>query len=98
MSRRNTSRKDPRILSALDELKGMIQQHFPSATFNVLHGLGDDQEGVYLEATVDIDDPDEVMDLVIDRMIELEVDEGLPVYVLPVRTPKRLARYLASRA
>lgn len=98
MSRRTAKQKDPRILAALDELKGLIQEHFPSATFKVLWGLGDMPEGVFLEATVDIEDPDEVMDLVIHRMVELEVDEGLPVYVLAVRPLERIARDPASRA
>ena len=67
----------------------MIQQRWPSATFSV--SRGNDPVGIYLDTAVDLDDPDEVMDLVIDRLLELQVDEGLPVHVVPLRTPERLA-------
>lgn len=97
MSTQRTTREDPRIEAALGELEATIKARFPSADFQVLHGLGDDPDGVYLEATVDAEDTDAVMDAVIDRLVELEVDEGLPIYVLPVRTPERIARHLASR-
>jgi hypothetical protein len=58
----------------------------------------DDPETTHIVATVDLDDPDEAVDLVIDRMLELQLDGGIPVYVLPIRTPERvrkLARKLA---
>ena len=48
-------------------------------------------EVTHLTTTVDVDDPDEVVDLVIDRMLELTIDEGIPVYVIPIRTPERVA-------
>jgi hypothetical protein len=32
------------------------------------------------------------VDLVIDRMLELTIDEGVPVYVIPIRTPERIAK------
>jgi hypothetical protein len=35
---------------------------------------------------VDVDDPDEVVDLVIERVLSLTIDEGVPVHVPPVRT------------
>lgn len=88
---------DPRIQAALAELRALIQAHEPTATFAVGRG-GDDPEGVYLTATVDVDDPDEVMDLIVDRLLEIEIDEELPVYVIPVRTPARVAAMLAKRA
>jgi hypothetical protein len=39
------------------------------------------------------------MDLVIDRLLQLQVEELLPVYVIPVRTPERVEqlRHRASR-
>jgi hypothetical protein len=56
---------------------------------------------VHLTTIVDLDDPDEVLDLVINRMMELQVEDKLPVYVIPVRTPERVAalrRALAQAA
>jgi hypothetical protein len=80
---------DPRIQSALSELQGMIQKRWLTASFSI--SRGEDPKGIYLDATVDLDDPDEVMDLVVDRLLELQVDEALPVHVIPLRTRERLA-------
>jgi hypothetical protein len=30
-------------------------------------------------------------DLVMDRMLQLQLDEGIPIYVIPIRTPERVA-------
>jgi hypothetical protein len=69
----------------------------------VTDGYGDDPSGVYVLATVDVDDTDEVFDLVVDRLVDLQVDEGVPVYVLPLRplhrvTETQRAGRLAFRA
>lgn len=78
---------DPRIQAAIEEFKAMISARFPGTTYTV--SIGDDPEGVYLDAIVDLDDPDEVMDLIIKRLVDLQVDEELPFYVIPLRTPER---------
>jgi hypothetical protein len=83
--------KDQRIRAAIDEFTALIGHHFPGTDFQVF--IGDDPVGVYLRAIVDIDDPDEVTDLIIDRLVTVQVDEGLPFYVIPIRT---LERVLAS--
>jgi hypothetical protein len=85
----------PRIKEALDELKGLITARFPQATFVVEEGF--DPEGVYLITTVDIADTDEVFDVVGDRLLELQVDEGLPVYVTPLRPMERVVAELRKR-
>ena len=86
---------DPRIVAALAELKELIQGRYLMARFEVVEG--EDPEGVRLRTIVDLDDPDEVMDLVLERLLALQIDEGLPVYVIPVRTPERIAARLAER-
>jgi H2-forming N5,N10-methylenetetrahydromethanopterin dehydrogenase-like enzyme len=63
----------------------------PNTTFEVMHG--DDPTGIYVLATVDVEDTEAVMDVYIDRLLELQIDAGLAVYVVPVRP---LARVLAS--
>ncbi len=88
---------DPKVQAALTELRSIISSRFPTAGFEEFQGLGDDEHGTYLEATVDVDDPDVVTDMVIDRLLDLEIDQGLPIYVLAVRTPERVTRELASR-
>jgi hypothetical protein len=80
---------NPRIQGAIDELRQTIQQRYPSAQFTVARGQ-DEPENIHLITTVDLDDPDEVLDLVLGQLIELEVDERIPLYVIPVRTPERI--------
>jgi hypothetical protein len=84
-----------RIKEALDELKGLITARFPQATFIVEEGF--DPEGVYLITTVDIADTDEVFDVVGDRLVELQVDESLPVYVTLLRPIERVVAELRKR-
>ncbi len=89
MSHDHVTDADPRMHTALAELEGLIRARYPSATFTTFHG--EDPEGMYLRATVDLEDPDEVMDVVIDRLYDLQVEHELPVYVIPVRTAERSA-------
>jgi len=79
---------DQRMTTALQELRQTIESHYPTATFDVTEGL--DPEGVYLWATVDIDDTDEVVDLIIDRVLDLQIENDLPVFVIPVRPVERV--------
>ncbi len=72
-----------RIQSALDEIKRLISERYPEATFAV--EIGGEPDGVYLMVTVDLEDTLEVLDLIMDRMLEIQVDEYLPVYVVPIR-------------
>ena len=69
--------------AGVEDLKTLIPSRYPDVTFDVSEG--DDPEGVYLTVTVAIDDPDEVTDLVIDRTMAFQVEEQLPVYVVPIR-------------
>lgn len=81
----------PRMQAAIMELQGLIQQHYPNTTFEVMHG--DNPTGIYVLATVDVEDTEAVIDIYIDRLLELQIDAGFAVYVVPVRP---LARVLAS--
>lgn len=80
---------DPRMRAAIAELQALILVKYPDTTFT-LSGW-DESDGVFVRAVVDVDDPDEVTEIVIDRMVDLLVDDGLPIYVVPVRTPAREA-------
>ncbi len=88
-------RLTPRITEALHELKRLITARFPQAAFVVEEGF--DPEGVYLITTVDIADTDDVIAVVGDRLVELQVDEGLPVYVTPLRPIERVVAELRKR-
>lgn len=87
--------EDPRIQRAIEDLKRIISEHFPEATYEV--GPGDCPAGIYLVPTVDVDDTDEVIDPILNRLTEIQDDEGLPVYVMP-RVPRaRLAAQLEEQ-
>ena len=85
----------PAMEKAVSELKGRIAERFPQASFVVEEGF--DPKGIYLVTTVDIADTDEVMDVIGDRLVELQVTEGLPVYVTPLRPITRVVAELRER-
>jgi hypothetical protein len=85
----------PRMEEAVHELKRLITARFPQAVFVVEKGV--DPKGIYLVTTVDIADTDEVIAVVGDRLVELQVDEGLPVYVTPLRPTERVIAQLRER-
>ncbi len=88
MTQEHNNQNDARIQQAVAELQAMISAHYPDATYEVWEG--EDPIGTYVTATVDIADPDEVTDLIIERLISLQVEEELPVYVIPVRPVARI--------
>ena len=88
------SAHDPRIQEALIELKGLIRQKYPTATFVV--SRGDDPEGVYLTSTVDVDDTEEVFDVVVDRLLKYQIEDELPIFVVAVRPLERVLKDLRS--
>jgi len=90
MTRELSTPDDPRIAGALAELKEIIQRHYPAAQFVVTYG--EDPEGFYLKPMVDVDDIEEVFDTVIDRLLHMQIEEELPIYVFPVRSPERVAQ------
>lgn len=82
MTRPSVSQRAARIRAAVEELKTLILQHLPGSTFEVSRGY--DPEGIYVKTYVDTDDPDALMDVVAERLLEMQIDEGLPVYVLTI--------------
>ncbi len=97
MTAERTPTSDPRLLEALDELRALIQRRYPEASFDVSRGV-DDPDAIHLIATVDVDDLDEVVDLVIERELELQVQQRLPVHVIPVRPAGRALEELLRPA
>jgi hypothetical protein len=80
---------DGRVEEALQELQARIRQQYPSVLFRV--GVGeDDPEIVQLVAIVDVDDTDPVLDVVIDRVLDLQ-EHGLPIFVVTERPNERTA-------
>jgi hypothetical protein len=69
----------PRAQAALDELRTLIASRFPQATFDVQKRY--EPAGIYLVATVDVEDLDEVRDHFMSRLVDIQVDDRIPVYV-----------------
>ena len=95
MTQKNQIHLTPRMQEAIEELKRLITERFPEAAFVVEEGF--DPEGIYLIPTVDIADTDDVIAVVGDRLVEMQVDEGLPVYVTPLRPIERVMTELRKR-
>ena len=81
---------EPVVQAALAELKTLIRQQYPEAHFRVGQGE-DDPPIIQLVTTVDVDDTEPVLDLVVDRLLDLQA-EGLPIFVV---TERPIARTLA---
>lgn len=86
---------DPRLTNAVEELQTLIRRRYPDAQFEVLRDV-DEPTGIHLATTVDYEDPDEVLDVVMDRLLELQVEERLPIHVLPLLPFERLVAPEAS--
>jgi hypothetical protein len=95
MSNEQRIENDGRALKAANELGQIIHGRFPQAQLVI--SRGEDPDGIYLDAIVDLEDPDEVMDLVIDRLLELRVEQGIPVHVLPQRPTQRSLEAVKSQ-
>src|SRR5438128_1331854 len=83
---------NPQMTGAVEDLKRRLQERFPDATFAV--SPGQDPDGLYLSPIVDVEDTDEVLDVVLDRLLEIQVDDGLPLYVVPLLPLERVAEQL----
>jgi len=81
---------EPDVKQAVDELISLIRTAYPSARFEV-RSAPDDASTTLLEVTVEVDDPEEVLALVFERMEELRIDEGVPILVVPLQTLDRAA-------
>lgn len=85
---------DPEIKEALQELQTLIESQYPDASFDVFER--DDPKGVRLQATADLEDLDEVMDVVMDLLFDIQVERGLPVYVVTEQPFRRVAEQIAA--
>jgi translation elongation factor EF-1alpha len=77
------------VQQAATELQTLIRQRYPDATFSVTRGQ-DDPNAFHLRTVVDVEDTDAVRDFVRDRIMEIQIDQGVPIFVIPVRTPERV--------
>jgi hypothetical protein len=80
---------DERTRKAIQELRQTIAARYPTTTFELARAA-DDPRSIHLLAVADVDDLDEVGDLVVDRVVAFQVNEGIPLHVIPLRTPERV--------
>jgi hypothetical protein len=73
---------DEKTQKAIDEIKTVIQSAYPEASFRAY--LGEDPAGVYLNAYTSAEDDFLVLDLISDRLVDLHIDEGVRLYVIPL--------------
>jgi hypothetical protein len=78
---------DPTTYGAIEELAATIKQAYPEASFRISRGE-DDAAIVQLVAVVDLEDTEPVLDLVMDRVLDLQ-DAGLPIFVVTERPRER---------
>lgn len=95
MTRERAEQLDPRVQEAVEQLQDMIRHGYPTVGFEIARDP-EEPENIHLVTTVDLDNPDEVLDLVIDRVLELQVEERIPLHVIPIRTPERILASLAA--
>jgi hypothetical protein len=79
-----------KVKEAAEELKGLIRAKYPDAEFKLVRAV-DQQRSWHLLAMVDVDDLDDVGALVIDREVDMLVEEHIPIHVIPIEPRKRLA-------
>ena len=96
MTREREPRLTAKMQGAVGELEELIRGRYPDASFRVVRSP-DDGRSVHLLATVDVEDRDEVMDLVVDRVMQLQIEDGLPLHVVPVRTRELAERLLREQ-
>jgi hypothetical protein len=75
---------NPAIQKAITELEGLIRRSYPQAVFSVF--TGDDPEGIYVRVLLDVEDADVVVDVYLERLLYFQIEERLPLYLVPVRS------------
>lgn len=88
---------DPRAQPAIDEIQLAILKRWPDVTFSIHRGP-DNPIGIHMSVFVDEEDPDVVLEGLTDRLVDILVDDGIPLHVIPLHTPERaLAAYAAYK-
>jgi hypothetical protein len=64
------------------EVEARILAVFPEATFRLVEG--EDPVGLYLDAYTDVEDAFAVLDLVSDWLVDLSVNAGVHLHVIPL--------------
>ena len=73
---------DEKTQRTIAEVQARIQAVYPDAVFRV--SQGEDPAGIYIDAYTDAEDSFCVFDLVNDWLVDLSVNEGLSIHVIPL--------------
>jgi len=87
---------DAPMRRALEEIRASISEKYPTATFRLSRDP-DEPALVLLNTILDLDDPDEVFDLVGERLLDLQDEERIPLHVIPLQTPERVLAEMHAR-
>jgi hypothetical protein len=71
-----------KIQHAIAEVEAHIRAVYPEATFHLVEG--EDPIGLYLDAYTDAEDAFAVLDLVSDWLVDLSVNDGVHLHVIPL--------------
>lgn len=96
MAVKKMTKRQERIQHALEELKGMIRAVYPQAQFEISRGHEDPRQ-IHLLAIVDIENLDAIKDITIDREVDMQLDEHLPIHVIPLWPQERSHDELRKR-
>ena len=83
------------VQAAARELKATIIDKYPTARFR-LSRAADERRSWNLWTMVDVDDLDEVSELVTERTLDMRVEEGIPIHVIPIRGSSELSGTLPA--
>lgn len=70
-----------RVREAAEELKTLIRARYPDAEFRLVRDPNQ-QRSWFLRTMVDVDDPEDVSRLVVDREVDMLAEEHIPLHVL----------------
>jgi len=82
-----------RVKSAAEELKATISTRYPEARFK-LGRAAYQPVGWDLEVSVDVEDPEDVTSMVIDRVVDMLAEEHIPIHVRVCQDRERIHRHL----
>jgi hypothetical protein len=86
MSAERREERNRRMGDAVRELQRLISARDPAATYEVVQG--EDPPDTRLLVMVDVLDDEDVLEIVVDRLLEMQAEEGLPHYVIPLSSTR----------
>ena len=81
-----------RVKEAAEELKAVIRTKYPDAQFRLSRDPNQ-QRSWLLWAAVNVEDPEEVSNLVVDREADMLSEEHIPIHVIVTDAGERLTRH-----